>query len=84
MYESIQTLSPVEQKKILKGIQERVEGGPSYAEVASGSKSPRSVTPEPHETLATLKRELNSPATPHKGGSKKVKKLLIYFGANYF
>jgi hypothetical protein len=83
MYDSIQNFSSAEQKKKLR-VHERVEGGPTYAEVLAGTKSPRSVTPEPNESLVKLKRELNSPVTPHKGGSKRVKDFRYNFRANLF
>jgi hypothetical protein len=70
IYESLQNLDSVEQNRVLKEIQDILK--PTYAEVVAGAKVSRPSTPEPKSNLSYLKRELNSPESPYKGGSKKV------------
>jgi hypothetical protein len=76
IYESLRTLSSAEQDQVLKDVADKIKREsvkqPTYAEVVAGVKVPRASTPEPKE-VAHMKRELNSPESPYKGGSRKVR-----------
>jgi hypothetical protein len=85
IFKSLETLSPITQDRIMKQFIERHKEAnkaiskevskealdpPTYAEVVSGARIPRSITPD--STKATSKHILNSPETPYHGGSRKV------------
>jgi hypothetical protein len=64
-------------KEVSKQVSKQVIEGkpPTYAEVVSGARIPRPVTPD--GTKNTSKHVLNSPQTPYYGGSRKVWRIMI-------
>jgi hypothetical protein len=85
---SLQALSPLEReiimkqlidgrKEVNKEVSKEVieERPPTYADIVSGVRIPRPVTPA--DTKNTSKHILNSPQTPYQGGSRKVWNIYI-------